>query len=189
MAEPVEETVVEGGIEEHGSGAVGRDVDDFGRDGRIEDDAPAGTGASAGFREREPAAAAVADRPEEEDLDETVLGVAAVEPGGSDADVVADEKIAGKEKLGQIREAPMCHDARPPVEREQAARAARPRLLGDPIGGEVIVESVDAHGGKGMSPEVTNRASPEADPFCRAAPGGAGSGLYAGSVALVRGLH
>jgi hypothetical protein len=189
MAEPVEDALVERRVEEDRPNAIVRDADDFGGDALIESDAASGAGASARFCESEPAAPPLSDAPQEEDLDESVLGVAPVEPRRTDAHVVADEDIARTEQLGQIREAAVCDGSGAPIEDEQAARPAGPRVLGDALGGQVVIEGVDAHGRKGMSPEVTDRVPPDRVAFGRAPPGAEPSGLYAGAALLVRRLQ
>ena len=91
-------------------------------------------------------------RREQEDLDQASFRVAAVEARRPDAHVVAHQEVAGREKIRQLRESARARSRRSAVEDEQPARAARPRLLRDPLRGQLVVEEVDAHGGRVVSP-------------------------------------
>jgi hypothetical protein len=82
---------------------------------------------------------------EEEDLDEALLGVAAIEPRGPDPDVVADQEIARAQKLRQVGEPPVPELSGLAIQDEQAALPPRPGLLRDAVGRQLVVEEGDAH--------------------------------------------
>ena len=160
-SDPVEEGVVERAVEGHGASPVLCDVDDLGAQVLVEEDPPALPGAASRLGEREPAGAVRVLLSEEKDLDEPPRGVAAVEPRRPNAHVVANEEVSVAQEIRKLREAPVPDLAGRAIERHQAARSARPRLLRDPLRRKLVVEEIDAHGRKGSaggaSPEVTVR--------------------------------
>ncbi len=82
---------------------------------------------------------------EEKDLDEASGRIAAVEARRADGHVVAYEEVARAQKPGELGEPVMRGLAASAVEDQEATRSPRPRLLGDALGGQVVVEEVDAH--------------------------------------------
>ncbi len=83
---------------------------------------------------------------EQEDLDAAALGVLSVEPRVADAHVVAHEEVARRKQPGQVREGAVRDRPRRSVENQEPALSPRPGGLRDPLGGQVIVEEIDAHG-------------------------------------------
>ena len=150
---------VERAIESHRAPAVVAHFDDFCRKALVERDPRARLRAPAGLCERAPEPGAGFLRRQEKDFDEAPLRVATVEPRGPHGDVVPHEEISCAEKLGNLFEPPVLHRSAASIENQQAARPSRPRLLRDPLRGQVVVEEVDAHGSEriagGLSPTVT----------------------------------
>src|SRR4029077_16958719 len=89
--------------------------------------------------ERLPSPEAVPERAQEEDLPTTPLFVAAVEPRHPHPDIVAHEDIPVPQQFRKVGEPKVRDGRRLPVKREEPARAARPRRLGDPVPRKEIV--------------------------------------------------
>ena len=112
---------------------------------RLEPDSRSRFRASSGLREREPPFPLGIGRLEQEDLDDAVLRVAAVEPRRPDPHVVAHEQVPGTQDLRQVGEEAVRDRARLAVEDEETARSARPGLLGDELPRQLVVEERGLH--------------------------------------------
>jgi hypothetical protein len=145
VTNPIQESLVEGPVEDDGAAPVLGDVRDLRRQTFVEAEGPAWLRAAAGPGERQPAAAPGLGLAQQEDLHEPVLRVASEEPRRAYPDVVADEEIARPQEVRQIPKVRVRDGARRPVEPEEAARAARSRLLRDPVHRQLVVEEIEAH--------------------------------------------
>jgi hypothetical protein len=84
-------------------------------------------------------------RAKEEDLDQPVPLVAAEEARRADLDVVAHEQVARLEELRQLAERSVRDRPGLSVEGQEPARAARPRMLGNALRRQFVVEDIDSH--------------------------------------------
>lgn len=90
------------------------------------------------------------DRLEEEDFENAFsFRVDSGKPGGNDAGIVEDEKIAGAKNVADIGKGAMGEGGAGAVEDEEPGLiAGRGGGMGDAVGGEKIIEIGSAHGGE-----------------------------------------
>ena len=145
VSDPFQERVVQGPVEDDVAASVAMHLCHLRRQPLVEAEGPARLRPAAGSGQRLPAAAAGLGLSQQEDLGQAIFRVAPEEPRRAHPDVVAHEKVARPEEVRQIPEAAVRDGARRPVEPEEPAGAARPRLLGDPVHRKLVVEEIDAH--------------------------------------------
>ena len=145
VADPLQERIIHLAIEAHLAFSV---LVNFRHDGReviLEAHGPALLRAPAGPGQRFPVAATLGDLAEQEDLDRPPLFVASLQPRREDSHVVADEQVARAKQLRKVGKPPVRDVSGLPIEDEQPAGAARPRLLRNQVRREEVVEEIDAH--------------------------------------------
>ena len=145
VPDALQKFVVDRAIKDDLPPPVRSDFRDDGVDSVVESHALPGLGAAAGLGQGEPTPLVGVEALEQENLDETSLAVAAPEAGRPHGSVVAHKEISRRESVRQIREHPMRDGAGLSVKDEHPARASRMRLLRDQLGGQIVVEEIDAH--------------------------------------------
>ncbi len=145
VADPLEQLLGKWAIELDEPPRFAVHVEDGAADLSVEPDRAAGLRATARLRESEPSAAVGSVRAKEEDLDQPVPLVAAEEPGLADLDVVTHEQFARLQELRQLAEGTMRDRPGLSIERQEPARAARPRILRNTLRRQFVVEDIDSH--------------------------------------------
>jgi hypothetical protein len=146
VADSLEETLVDLAVELHFPLPALMDPVDRQREPAREPHGTASLRAAAGSGQSHPTALVAPDRVKQKDLDPATLRVCPVEARVPDSDVVAHQEVARREQLGQIREGAVHDGSGGAIENEEPALPSWSRDLSDPLGRQVVVEEIDAHG-------------------------------------------